>query len=87
MQPAIGEVAIDKDAKKMWRSALRFSAVGLEMGVAVAIGYGLGWYLDSKLGTKPTFTLVGLLLGIAAAFLTIIRAGIALRKLDNGDDT
>ena len=41
------ELAIDPDAKKMWRATLRFSAVGLEMGVAVAIGYGLGWWLDA----------------------------------------
>jgi ATP synthase protein I len=77
-----------KDKDGAWRHALRFSAVGLEMGVAVAIGYGAGWWLDETFGTKPYLTLVMLLLGIAAAFLGLIRAARAFsrRMNDSGDD-
>ncbi|MCC6747656.1 MAG: AtpZ/AtpI family protein [Deltaproteobacteria bacterium] len=57
----------------MWRAALRYSAVGLEMGVAVLVGYGAGWWLDKKFGTKPYLSLVMLLVGIAAGFLALIR--------------
>ena len=45
------------------------SAVGLEMGLSVAIGLGAGWWLDRKLGTHRVCSLVGLLVGIGAAFL------------------
>jgi ATP synthase protein I len=58
----------------MWRSALRFSAVGIEMGVAVAVGYGAGFWLDKTFGTRPTFTVVMILFGVAAAFKAIISA-------------
>ncbi len=51
----------------MWRKAARFAAVGLEMGLAVALGYLGGAWLDGKLGTAPIFGLVGLLLGVGAA--------------------
>jgi ATP synthase protein I len=91
IRPGCAGARIDKDAKKMWRSALRFSAVGLEMGVAVAIGYGVGWYLDRRFGTKPYLTIIWLLLGIGAAFYTIFRVARELNKMDSmndeGDDT
>ena len=58
----------------MWRAALRYSAVGLEMGVAVAIGYGLGRWLDGRFGTGPYLMVVFVLIGIAAGFRGLIRA-------------
>lgn len=51
----------------MWRKAARFAAVGLEMGLAVAIGYLGGAWLDGKLGTAPYLGLAGLVLGVGAA--------------------
>lgn len=81
-----GRKRIDRDAKKMWRSALRYSAVGLEMGVAVAVGYGAGWWLDGRFGTKPYLAFIGLLFGIAAGFLTLVRVGRELNRLSEEDD-
>ena len=69
----------------MWRAALRYSALGLEMGVAVAIGYGVGWWLDRRFGTKPYLTMVFLLLGIAAGFLGLIRAAREVARSESGD--
>jgi len=54
--------------------AARFASLGLEMGVAVAIGAGAGYLLDRWLGTKPWLLLVFLLLGIAAGFKGVIDA-------------
>ena len=74
-------IDIDKDAKNMWRSALRFSAVGLEMGIAVALGYGAGWWLDTKFGTSY-LKIVGLLFGIAASFMTLVRVARDLSRME-----
>lgn len=68
----------------MWQAALRFSALGLEMGAAVAIGYGAGFLLDRRFGTEPCLTVVMLLFGIAAAFLGLFRA--ARRASRDGDE-
>ncbi len=68
----------------MWRAALKYSALGLEMGVAVIIGYGLGWWLDRKFGTKPYLTIVFLLFGIAAGFRGLIRAAREVAASDSG---
>ena len=54
--------------------AARFASLGLEMGVAVAIGAGIGYALDRWLGTAPWLLLVFLLFGIAAGFKGVIDA-------------
>lgn len=50
------------------------ASVGLEMGVAVLIGFGIGYYLDKWAGTEPYLMLVFLGVGIAAAFKAFFRA-------------
>jgi F0F1-type ATP synthase assembly protein I len=44
------------------------------MGIAVAIGAGLGYLLDAKLSTRPWLMLVCLLFGVAAGFKGMIAA-------------
>ena len=83
-----GVVTVDPDSKKMWRQALRHSAVGLEMGIAVAIGFGLGWWLDEKFGTKPYLMIVMLMFGVAAGFKGIYRvAREGLREVEQEDES
>lgn len=45
--------------------------LGIRLGVSVAIGLGGGLLLDSWLQTLPIFTLIGMVLGIGAAMVTI----------------
>lgn len=47
--------------------------LGIRLGVSVAIGLGGGLLLDNWLNTIPIFTLIGMVLGIGAAMLTIWR--------------
>lgn len=60
--------------KGSWFQLLRFSSVGLEMGIAVFIGWLLGSWLDKKLGTSPWLMLLCLLFGVGAAFKALIDA-------------
>ncbi|MBM4318473.1 MAG: AtpZ/AtpI family protein [Deltaproteobacteria bacterium] len=53
--------------RQTWRSMRTYGAVGLEMGISVALGAGFGLWLDRKLGTRPICTLLGLLFGLGAA--------------------
>ncbi len=64
----------------MLRSSLRYSAVGMEMGIAVVVGYGVGWWLDEKFGTEPYLMLLMLLLGIGAGFKAIIDAALRFSR-------
>lgn len=45
--------------------------LGVRLGLSVVIGLGIGLVVDNWLHTNPAFTLVGLVLGVAAAFYTI----------------
>ena len=61
--------------------AARLASVGIEMGLAVAIGWGIGYWLDGKLGTKPWLMIVFLLFGVAAGFKGLL---VAARKANQG---
>jgi len=52
----------------------RISFLGLEIGIAVAIGVGLGWWADSKLDTAPWLMVLGVFVGLAAAAKDFMRA-------------
>ena len=52
---------------KMLKIAVSFSAVGLEMGIAVTLGYFVGTWLDGWLGTAPWMMIIWLFIGLGAA--------------------
>ena len=55
--------------------------LGIRLGLSVAIGLGGGLLLDNWLRTSPVFTLIGMVLGIGAAMVTIWNvAREAMRK-------
>jgi ATP synthase protein I len=69
-----------------WRTVGELAAIGMTMVVATIIGLGAGYYADQWLGTMPWLTLIGLGLGIAAAFVSLFRAvRAAERRLDDSE--
>ncbi len=59
------------DKRKFYKQLARVSAIGLEMGLCVAIGLAIGYFLDRYFHTKPWLTLIFLILGIIAAFRSL----------------
>ncbi len=57
-----------------------FSSIGFSVSLSIFIGLGLGVYLDRRFETNPWLTLIGLGLGIAAAYRNI---GLAIKKSRN----
>ncbi|NIP72152.1 MAG: AtpZ/AtpI family protein [Gammaproteobacteria bacterium] len=57
-----------------FRRYLRFSTVGLELGLSVLIGLFVGQWLDARFGTEPWLLLLFLMFGMAAGFRSIYRA-------------
>lgn len=55
-------------------NALSASSVGLELGLSVMIGLGFGYWLDTKIGTKPWMMLLFLVFGLVAGFRGVMRA-------------
>jgi len=63
--------AVDKETKKSAIQLAYASSIGISMALAIFGCFFLGTWLDGKLGTEPYFTLLFLLIGIAAGFRNI----------------
>jgi ATP synthase protein I len=59
---------IGPEGKKQLQLAARFATAGIELALAIVIGYFAGVWLDGRFETKPYLTYIGLLLGIIAGF-------------------
>jgi len=77
---------IDPETKKLWRIAGSTGAVGIEVAVAIAIGYFGGHWLDGKLHTGPWLTIVGFAAGIGAAIKALVRVTRAYQKKNQDED-
>lgn len=73
----------DTKRRSPWKPALATMSIGIEMGVAITVGYLVGNWLDSKLNTAPWLMYLFLVLGIAAAFRGLWRTA---KKNWSGDD-
>jgi ATP synthase protein I len=56
------------------------ASVGIEMGLAVVVGWGIGYWLDRKFDTAPYLMLLFLLIGSAAGFKGLFRAAKEARS-------
>lgn len=74
------------ESRQMLGQATRYMAVGLEMGVAVALGILAGRYADDKLGTEPYLLMVGIVLGLGAAGKAIWDAAKRAKRDITGDN-
>ena len=64
----------------MWITAGRYSSVGIEMGLAVGVGYFLGDWLDERFDIAPWGLTLGLFAGFGAAVKAIVRIAIRAQK-------
>ena len=51
----------------------QLSTIGLAFVFALMMGFGAGFWLDARLGTKPWFSLGGFAVGLAAGILNVVR--------------
>jgi ATP synthase protein I len=65
---------------------MSFSSLGLEMGLSVAIGIGMGYFLDYYFKTSPYLTIIFMVFGIIAAFKTIYMLLKKVKKDDEGNN-
>jgi ATP synthase protein I len=75
--------------RETWMAFMTYGSLGLEMGVSVAIGIAIGYYLDSKFQTSPILTLVFLVFGLIAGMKRLYTLWKKMAKEDNerSDDT
>jgi ATP synthase protein I len=59
------------EGKKQLKLATRVSAVGLEMVLAICVGYFGGRWLDGRFDTAPVLSYIGLVVGLLAGFKSL----------------
>jgi len=65
---------LGEDKGKIFRQIASYSTLGLEMGLSVAVGSIIGYYLDKWLHTEPWLLIVFLIFGVIAGFRSLYRA-------------
>jgi len=71
----------DKPTNSTGSSFTRFSSVGIQMGIIIALFTWLGTYLDEKYHTKTPWWTIGLsLFGVIAGLTLIIKEVINMNK-------
>ncbi len=68
-----------RNGKKQWVNVERYIQLGVTLPAATFIGWALGALLDHWLHTK-WLNLAGLILGMVAGFVQLIRVAIAAGK-------
>ena len=66
-----------------WARYLSSSAIGIEMGAALVVGMGIGWFLDRTFNTAPWCLVIFTGFGIVAGFRNMI---VAARKAAAEED-
>lgn len=73
-------MSLSQDKREVVKSLLSYSSLGIEMGLCVAIGIGMGYYLDKYFETPPYLTIIFMIFGIIAAMKTIYQLMKKLEK-------
>lgn len=61
-------------------SWLKYSTVGIQFAVTMALATAAGWGLDYKLGTLPLFLIVGSLGGTVVAMVSVIKQVLRMEE-------
>ncbi len=56
-----------------WQLIGQMSTIGMSFVLALVMGFGAGYWLDSTFGTKPWLSFIGFFLGLAAGVLNVYR--------------
>ena len=61
------------DSPSTLRLLGQLSTVGMSFVLALVLGFGAGYWLDGRLGSRPWLSFTGFFLGLAAGVLNVYR--------------
>lgn len=68
------------------KETMRYSTVGIELAMAILVGYLAGDWLDDLFGTRPILMLVMVGVGSTAGFMNLYRVARKIGREDSEKD-
>jgi ATP synthase protein I len=72
--------------KEMFSALMTYGTLGLEMGISLAVGLAIGYFLDSRFGTSPVLTIVFMMFGVAAGLRRLYSLWKRIEREDERND-
>jgi F0F1-type ATP synthase assembly protein I len=72
------------DSPSTLRTLGQLSTVGMSFVLALVMGFGGGYWLDTWLGTSPWLSFIGFFVGLAAGVLNVYRVMQATGSTSSG---
>jgi F0F1-type ATP synthase assembly protein I len=70
----------------VWTEMGRYAHFGFQLALSMGLFLLGGWWLDGRIGTTPLLTIVGAMVGAAAAFYSMIRQLTSGSRSGSGKD-
>ncbi len=52
---------------------VKYAGLGVQFAATILAFTGAGWWIDSKLGSRPWFLIGGMILGFAGGMISLVR--------------
>lgn len=65
---------------QVYRDVAPYLTLGIQLAAAVVFFFLIGWWLDTRMETSPTFKLIGLVLGFAGGMIKFLRSAAEMSK-------
>jgi F0F1-type ATP synthase assembly protein I len=63
-----------------YRDVAPYLTLGIQLAAAVVFFFLIGWWIDTRLETSPTFELTGLFLGFVGGMIKFFRSAAEMSK-------
>jgi ATP synthase protein I len=74
------------DKREMYSAFMTYGTLGIEMGLSLAIGLGIGYVLDHRLNTSPIFTILFMIFGLVAGLKRLYALWKRIEKENERND-
>ena len=75
-----------KERKEAFSALTTYGTIGIEMGLSLVIGLGIGYWIDGRLGTKPVFTFVFMMFGLISGMRRLYTLWKKIEKENERND-
>jgi len=70
----------DQAPGQIYREVAPYLTLGIQLAAGVVVFFLIGWWLDTRYGTAPTYKLIGLVLGSVGGLIKFLKSVVELGK-------